>query len=466
MPLPRIISAGLIALTLSACGASSSAPQRTDDASGMPPNPGAALGCGWELQSDPTILNVAFPDESATYWAAVVPNVPGTRLHIAGQYPDARYFSFNAYDPALRPIDGIADARIVPDAGSGNPFNDEGAASGGHYSLTVEFAKKPDAPAQNTLYSGSTTISGPLALPNPVTVLLYRIYIPAPGLPPNADVALPTLTIETAAGNTVLQSQAGCSEPLLGSVIDQLAKVDVNGALLRVDYPDQLGFLPLRFPTATYPPVSNVFYGLPNSLLQILNNASPIELPAVLQGTELLSGGGFLSNSDAAYTASAFSRSDGNIFVLRARAPSWRGARGAAFGAEDMRYWSICENEFATQRYVACSADQDTAIDSDGYFTIVVSDAADRPDNAIRANGITWLPWGPYPDGLLLYRHLLPNPAFSQAIQNVPYGSDPEAIMGDYFPQVAYCTRATAEAAGQGARDVFDACLSETRNRE
>src|SRR3546814_2445373 len=55
---------------------------------------------------------------SATYWVAVVPNVPGTRLRIDGQYPDARYFSFNAYDPALRPIDGIADARIAPDAGS------------------------------------------------------------------------------------------------------------------------------------------------------------------------------------------------------------------------------------------------------------------------------------------------------------------------------------------------------------
>src|SRR3546814_5598394 len=93
--------------------------------------------------------------------------------------PDARYFSFNAYDPALRPIDGIADARIAPDAGSGNPFSDEGATSGRHYSLTVEFGKKPEVPAQNTLYSGSIMVNGALALPNPVTVLLYRIYIPA-----------------------------------------------------------------------------------------------------------------------------------------------------------------------------------------------------------------------------------------------------------------------------------------------
>src|SRR3546814_19046217 len=93
------------------------------------------------------------------------------------------------------------------------------------------------------------------------------------------------------------------------------------------------------------------------------SDLSPVELPGVLQGTELLSGGGFLSNSDAAYSTSAFSRSDGNIFILRARAPSWRGAIGVPFGSEDMRYWSVCENEFATQRYVACSADEDTMID-------------------------------------------------------------------------------------------------------
>src|SRR3546814_5207562 len=88
-------------------------------------------------------------------------------------------------------------------------------------------------------------------------------------------------------------------------------------------------------------------------------------------------------------------------------------------------------------------------IDSLGFFTVVVSAAAYRPINAVRTNDITWLPWGSYPDGLLLYRHLLPNPAFAQAIQNVPYGSDPDAVMGGYFPQVAYCTRATAEAAGR-----------------
>src|SRR3546814_8465216 len=122
-------------------------------------------------------------------------------------------------------------------------------------------------------------VNGALALPNPVTVLLYRIYIPASGLPLNADVPLPALTLETAAGDVLVPSRAGCSEPLLGTVVNQLAQVDINRALLRVDYPDQLRFLPLLFPTAPYPPVTGFFYALQNHLLHILPHASPIELP-------------------------------------------------------------------------------------------------------------------------------------------------------------------------------------------
>jgi hypothetical protein len=453
-----------ITLVLAACGTSSSstdgATQSGDDENGAAPVAGNVPACGWLVQSDADILNVAYPDESATYWVAVIPNIPGAKLRIDGQYPDARYFSFNVYDPALRPIDGIADRDIEPAGGSVNPFTQPGIASGGHYSVQVEFKTKPEMRAANTLYSGSTAVSA-LTIPNPVTIVLYRIYIPADGLPPNADVPLPTLTLETAKGASIVASQAGCAEPQLSKLIDALGAIDLNGTLIRVDYPDQLDVLPLRFPTASHPPTSSVFYGLPNALLHILGNLSPVELPAALQSTELLSGGGFLSNSDAAYTSSAFSRSDGNVFLLRARAPSWRGADGVSFGMEDMRYWSICQNEFATQRYVACTADYQTAIDADGFFTVMVSDIADRPANATKDNGISWLPWGPYPDGLLLYRHMLPNPSFAPAIQNVPFGTDPLSVMGDYFPQVTYCTKATAEAAGDRAKDVFAACLAE-----
>jgi hypothetical protein len=37
----------------------------------------------------------------------------------------------------------------------------------------------------------------------------------------------------------------------------------------------------------------------------------------------------------------------------------------------------------------------------------------------------------------MIYRHMLPDPSFAQAIQNVTYGSEPEQ-MGPYYPVPSY----------------------------
>jgi hypothetical protein len=51
---------------------------------------------------------------------------------------------------------------------------------------------------------------------------------------------------------------------------------------------------------------------------------------------------------------------------------------------------------------------------------------------------VTWLAWGPQTQGLLIYRHMLPDPSFAQAIQNVPGPGAERAVMGDYFPEGEY----------------------------
>ncbi|MEL0028080.1 MAG: hypothetical protein VW625_05365, partial [Perlucidibaca sp.] len=158
------------------------------------------------------------------------------------------------------------------------------------------------------------------------------------------------------------------------------------------------------------------------------------------------------------YTASAFSRRYGKLFIVRAKAPSWRGKPGVAFGSEQVRYWSVCQNEFLTQRYTACRIDQDTALDSEGYFTVAISDTADRPSLATDENGITWLPWGPYPDGLLLYRQMLANPDFAEAIGNVSKGQSPESVMGEYAPQTTDCRPAVFDQPNLTPAQRFLAC--------
>src|SRR3712207_7096113 len=58
-------------------------------------------------------------------------------------------------------------------------------------------------------------------------------------------------------------------------------------------------------------------------------------------------------------------------------------------------------------------------------YTIVVSQAADRPLNATVGCGIAWLDWGDRGDGagrpdygLLIMRNMLPADSFGQAIQD------------------------------------------------
>lgn len=454
--------APLLLATLAGCG--SSLPGSVERSAGTPPPPPTnessggvpfGLGCGWVAVSDADLANVLYPDEAAVYWLAAIPHVPGLRLRIDGEYPQARYFSFNVYDPLLRPSDAIADAQIVPEPGTENPFATAGIAAGGHYRAWVNFGAKPETRAPNTIYSGSIA-AGATALPNPLlTVLAYRTYVPVDGL--RGAVGLPRLTVETADGGTTLGTLPDCDGPLLpnlgGGVLPSLG---LNPLLANTDYPEVLSALP--YPPAAYPSKTSVFYGLPDSYLGIVNNISPVDVPIEPSQIPLTGGGGFLSNKDNSYTVTAFGRDHGDIFVLRGRAPSWRGQPGVVFGNEQVRYWSVCQNEFATQRYVACAYDQNIPLDTQGFFTVVVSDAADRPANATAENGIAWLPWGFYPDGLLLVRQLLAADDFAEAMRNVPAGTPPVEIMGDYLPLSAHCARELFESAGTDPAVIFAAC--------
>src|ERR687895_2725078 len=60
---------------------------------------------------DHTTTNVLALDTNAVYWASHYVAVPGSLIRIEGHYPFARYFSWNVYDAAGRPIDAMNDAQ-------------------------------------------------------------------------------------------------------------------------------------------------------------------------------------------------------------------------------------------------------------------------------------------------------------------------------------------------------------------
>lgn len=401
----------------------------------LPGDLGHAVVCSWPAKIDQDTLNFAFPDDSVTYWMAPFVAAPGTRLVIRGRYPDARYFSFHAYDPAQRPVAAIADYEIEPDEGA-NPFVARGSGGEpGRYTVYVEFGPEPERAARNTIYAGRMSDGRP----NAGGVLIYRIYLADDPDDIQGGVPLPDVTFEAAGG--AVQVPLGRCEPLPPSTGGQ-----VNEQIKRWDYPeDEPGGM--HAPGTYDPPLFKRFYGVDREFREW-----PPPNPAMEHIPK--SKGGFLSNLHVAYLYARISREYGSVVVVRGRAPTFPDTRAGEppRARAQVRYWSVCQNNGLTQRVVECLADHEVVLDRDGYFTFVISDPGDRPQNATRAHGVNWLPWGgAYYEGVIIYRHMLPAHGFDGAIQRVPEGKEPARLLRSYMPQAVYCATKEIEAAGTAA---------------
>jgi hypothetical protein len=111
-------------------------------------------------------------------------------------------------------------------------------------------------------------------------------------------------------------------------------------------------------------------------------------------------------------------------------------------GSGQLRYWSMCSNTSTTQ-YLACVKDDDVALGRNGYYTVVISTAANRPATANASCGIEWLPKGPLPSAPIILRNMLPDPRFRHAIQDVPAQGREQATLGPYYPDGYYFDHAT-----------------------
>lgn len=400
----------------------------------MAPARPAPVGCSWPAKLNQDTFNFAYPDTSATYWAAHFPFVEGARLVIRGTYPHARYFSFHAYDEVQRPVDSIADLDIAPDDGSINPFTSKQRVPDDRraYTVYVEFTASPAKRAQNTVYAGQMT-NGQR---NPAGFVIYRTYTPDDPASPEGSVPLPTITLETSGG--VVALEFGTCEPLPPD-----AGGGVNDAIRDSDHPE-LPDTGGHHPASTNPPTFKRFYGMDQFPRDFTGSAGD-------DSAEAQSEGGFLSNQQIAYLYAYTSREYGDILVMRGKAPTFPDTRAgdSVILPRQVRYWSVCQNNGLTQRVTDCSADHQTVVGRDGYYTVVVSDPSDRPNNATARNGYTWLAWGgAYVEGIVIYRHMLPSSRFAEAIQNVKEGERPAPVMGEFYPRAVYCDRATFEAGG------------------
>lgn len=380
--------------------------------------------CFWAVADDPNALNVAYPDEGANYWGGGFLLLPGTEVRLTGELPYARYASFNLYSPQLSPIDALADVQLVLDEPAApNPFEigADRQSTPRTYTVRIISAAPPEDPAErepNTLYAN---LQGQAS---PEFIVMYRLYLPDDGRDQTGDVGLPEMSVTTADGNG-LEQQAAC---------DFLA-TDAPPTINDLQADNDLGDPPAPAGSASDVLKWRRFFNLPRSQAESNTGGTPLApIRGVVPATN---NGGYLSNVHNTYGATLADRSHGPVLVLEGRAPTVPPtiAGNTAMADGDLRYWSLCENERQSTRFLGCVYDEEAVLTAGSSMTTVVSTPEDRPDNATAECGVNWIPWGAQPESLLILRHMLPNPTFVQTVFNVdePYTID--AVVGEYLPR-------------------------------
>ena len=385
-----------------------------------------------------------YPESSAAYWASRFTLQPGQQLVLTGEFPHARYMSFNTYREGA-PVSTISDIDIVPVGKSINPFIAGNRRDGTAHGFRLVGSTGPQTPLtpKGTLPIGETGTE---------IQLVYRVYMPDSGNDLRGGVALPSATIENADG-TELDEAETCeaivskdrSIPILSIPADLWRSV-VAGS------PD-----PATAP-ALDPPKWERFFNQDFASTVFLEGTPRAEERVTMNPQD---SGGFYSNADARYLVTHLSEEFGEVLVVTGKMPVFADTREGpeTMPEAELRFWSLCSGESrATMRTPACLADDQVPLDSDRSFTIVVSKRSARPENAKPECGVAWLDWGDRGDGvdrdaygLLILRNMKPANDFEHAVQRISKFGEESAVMGDYFPQSEYTSVGEFEKRGCNA---------------
>jgi hypothetical protein len=357
--------------------------------------------------------NIAFPDAYGAYWVRFLSGSQTNKrmgFKIQGQFAHARYESFVAYAQADQgtAVQALLDRDMAPDAGSHNPFLPGTARDVVERSYTLWWTpegSRPPEQAQNVL----------TYRPGSASQLILRIYAPDEGRDMIGGVGVPSVTLHDLTTGQAIP----CTRDVTLGISDLLPWRDLTTFTVQA-------------PSRPANPVGRVHFWAERrgnfSLYQNPHNDYLVSFPA----------------------HPSLGR---DVVVMRFKSPNFphtKDGRTPFTGSEHVRYWSMCMAGVSSQTS-ACVPDFNAILDSDGYVTLVISDAQDVKSHA---KGVNLLSWGSHVIPVLIYRNLVTErtsvegfPGDLQQVLPPAADKDPmefvaERFIGRYAPVGVQCTSA------------------------
>lgn len=408
--------------------------------------------CFWMGPVSIDSFNTAYPDGGALYWPTVFkfPDDADAYLEIRGKFPQARYMSLHSYTTGAKPYDSLTDIDVRPDTGNSNPYLTGRHEDEQNYTLKIMPGVTPNTKQPNTIYLGPREDIS-------TTPLILRVYVPETKEDPTGGSGLPAVTLVRGNGERVTGKKL-CAElknPKVGSP-ERLIAAPV---IPMESYKKMMAIREVRESMLESKEDEWTIFWDPR--IGVLRISAPTLgwMMRKVAGTGLIKKtSGYFANFDNEYVSLYLNEKFGEVVVLEGKMPHTptKGTQWSDSSKYDLRYWSLCTNEgLATTRFSDCVYDSNVVVDANRDYKIVISKKANRPDNATKECGITWLDWGDKGDGagnenitLLLLRNMLATPNFKQAIQRVPAVGKEKSTMGAYLPKPAYSSKAGFEEHG------------------
>ena len=351
-------------------------------------HPALAQQSTWEAPYVGSSKDVLYlPDANAVYWRygwkrEDTANQDG--YIIQGQFPQARYFSFNVYDDNTKSsVGSVTDYAIKPDANDANRYTLHIVPKGSPVKgANVLYFPKELSGVSIILrhYLAQDTIFGNKPLPE-ISKLSAGSVSPAP-----ASLPVPKVSKEDIKKYVLPWVQG-----ILSGRTEGALELQTDGERLTIE---QLICKQV---------VANAFhYNRNDSVLHAYNFDT----------------GGTYPNLDNHYLTMPVTRNKDNALLIKFKAPVY--AQSAANNASaDVRYFSVSQGDDITRNY-ATLADKDLQVQPDGFVYLLI--ANDNANTRAKAQtlGINFMPWLVGDKMLLVYRNMMPRAGYTKGVNAVP----------------------------------------------